>query len=115
MGDPQFGMFSQDKDVAREVELFRQAIRQVNELHPRFVAICGDLTNKPGDELQIRQFKRVASTLDTSIRLYLVSGNHDLTNAPTTQTLCATVRISAAIITPSTSAAGTLSFSIRHS
>lgn len=87
MADPQFGMFSGDKDVEKETALFSQAIDHANRLRPAFVVICGDLINRPGDEGQTAEFLRVAGRLDRSIPLYLVSGNHDVENTPTPASL----------------------------
>ncbi len=87
MADPQFGMFSGDKDVEKETALFTQAIDHANRLRPAFVVICGDLVNKPGDPGQVTAFLRVAGRLDRGIPLYLVSGNHDVENTPTPASL----------------------------
>jgi len=83
MADPQFGMFTSDKDFAKETELFEQAISHAKRLRPAFVVVTGDLVNRPGDEAQKAEIVRIADTLDEQIPLYWVSGNHELTNTPT--------------------------------
>jgi predicted phosphodiesterase len=87
MADPQLGMFDDNKSIDRDVKQFEQAIAHANRLHPDFVVICGDLINKPGDPAQEQAFLRACRQLDKRIPLYLVSGNHDVTNTPTTQSL----------------------------
>lgn len=78
MADPQFGMFSNDAGFEEETELFTRAVEHANRLKPGFVVICGDLINLPYDMDQTNEFKRIARQLDSSIPLYLASGNHDL-------------------------------------
>ena len=78
MSDPQFGMFTANEDFSRETANFTRAIDAANRLRPAFVVVTGDLTNRQGDSAQIAEYRRVASTLDRSIPLYNVPGNHDL-------------------------------------
>lgn len=90
--DPQFGMFTADKDFAQETVNFDMAIATANRLKPAFVVITGDLVNKAGDAPQIAEFHRIARKLDPAIPLHLVAGNHDLENRPTRQTVAAYAR-----------------------
>lgn len=78
MADPQFGFFTANKDFARETVNYERAIAAANRLRPAFVVVCGDLTHKAGDAAQIAEYLRISSTLDRSIPLYSVPGNHDL-------------------------------------
>jgi 3',5'-cyclic AMP phosphodiesterase CpdA len=78
MADPQFGFFTANQDFARETANFTRAIEAANRLRPAFVVVCGDLTHRAGDSAQIAEYRRIAATLDRSIPLYNVSGNHDL-------------------------------------
>jgi len=87
MADTQFGFFSNNQEFTRETENFERAIAEANRLRPAFVVVCGDLVNKPGDDEQVREYKRIASRLDSSIPLYNVPGNHDVGNVPTPETL----------------------------
>lgn len=87
MADPQFGMFTKDRDFAQETANYEFAIATANRLKPRFVIVCGDLVNKPGDQAQIEEYQRISAKLDPSIRLYHVAGNHDVGNEPTLQAL----------------------------
>jgi serine/threonine-protein phosphatase CPPED1 len=89
MADPQFGMFTKDRDFAQETINFEFAIATANRLKPRFVIICGDLVNKPGDKSQIAEYRRIVAKLDKSIRVYHVAGNHDVGNEPTPESLAA--------------------------
>jgi 3',5'-cyclic AMP phosphodiesterase CpdA len=87
MSDPQFGMFAKDKNFVQETANFEFAVANVNRLHPRFVVVCGDLVNKPGDTEQIAEYKRILGKIDSSIPVYSVAGNHDVGNTPTTSTV----------------------------
>jgi 3',5'-cyclic AMP phosphodiesterase CpdA len=83
MSDPQFGMYTENRDFAQETANFEFAIATANRLKPRFVVVCGDLVNKAGDADQIAEFHRIASKLASGIDLRLVAGNHDVGNTPT--------------------------------
>jgi serine/threonine-protein phosphatase CPPED1 len=87
LADPQFGMFTNNKDVAKEAALLAQAIDHANRLRPAFVVICGDLINRPGDDSQIADFLQTTSRLDPAIPLVFVPGNHDVGNTPTPDSL----------------------------
>jgi len=87
MADTQFGFFNANKEFSRETVNMEKAIAESNRLKPAFVVICGDLVNKPGDLAQIAEYKRIAAKLDPSIKLYSVSGNHDVENVPTIASL----------------------------
>jgi len=89
LSDPQFGMFTGDKDFAQETANFEFAVASVNRLHPAFVVITGDLVNKPGDAAQIAEFQRIVAKIDRSIPVHNVAGNHDIENVPTPLTLAA--------------------------
>jgi len=87
--DPQFGMFTNNADFRQETANWEFAVANFNRLHPAFVVVTGDLTNKAADEAQIAEFARINRELDPSIHLYKVPGNHDQTNDPTPETLAA--------------------------
>lgn len=89
LSDPQFGMFTDNKDFAQETANFEFAVATVNRLHPAFVVITGDLVNKPGDADQIAAFHRIVAKVDPSIPVYNVVGNHDVDNVPTPKTIAA--------------------------
>jgi 3',5'-cyclic AMP phosphodiesterase CpdA len=87
MADPQFGMFTANRDFAQESLNYEFAIATANRLKPRFVIVCGDLVNQPGDAAQIAEYERISKKLDPSIRLYSLAGNHDVGNEPTPEAL----------------------------
>ena len=89
LSDPQFGMYTDNRDFAQETANFEFAIATANRLHPTFVVVCGDLTNKAGDPAQMAEYQRIAHRLDPSIPLYNVAGNHDVGNEPTPESLAA--------------------------
>ncbi len=85
--DPQFGMYAADKSFVQETGNWEFAIANVNRLHPAFLVVTGDLTNKGQDSAQIAEYKRIDAKLDGSIHLYSVAGNHDVGNDPTPESL----------------------------
>jgi 3',5'-cyclic AMP phosphodiesterase CpdA len=89
MSDPQFGMYNENRDFARETVNFEFAVATANRLRPAFVVITGDLTNQAGNRAQIAEFHRIAAKLDPAVKLYNVAGNHDVGNQPTPATLAA--------------------------
>ena len=112
MADPQFGMFSsiskltkketesksregmklryvekEYEGFAPETILFTRAIKYANEYSPDFVVICGDMVNESGSEEQRNELFRITEQLHEEIPIYWVSGNHDVGNSPTSETL----------------------------
>lgn len=87
--DPQFGMFTTNRDFAQETANFEFAVATINRLHPAFVVVTGDLVNKVGVAAQIRECKRVEAEVDPAIPVYNVAGNHDVGNVPTPATIAA--------------------------
>ncbi len=82
MADPQFGMFSGNKDTVQEEANFRAAAEKINRLRPAFVLISGDLVNTANDPEQIRAFQRSVALIDAAIPVHLVAGNHDMWGKP---------------------------------
>ena len=87
--DPQFGMFAEDKNFVQETANWEFVVANANRLHPAFIVVCGDLTNKAADADQIAEYKRINRKLDRNIHLYNVPGNHDVKNDPTPESLAA--------------------------
>ncbi|XP_055963404.1 serine/threonine-protein phosphatase CPPED1 [Sorex fumeus] len=100
--DPQFGLMKAwstgdcehgGDEWAEEIRLTEQAVHIVNALRPRprFFVLCGDLVHAmpgmPWRQEQTEDLQRVLGKVDSSIPLVLVSGNHDLGNSPTAQTV----------------------------
>lgn len=87
--DPQFGMYSANRDFRQETANWEFVIASVNRLRPAFLIVTGDLTNLAGDAAQIAEYKRLSGKLDPAIHLYSVAGNHDVGNDPTPDSLAA--------------------------
>lgn len=86
--DPQFGFFTGNpKMFQQETVNFEFVVASINRLRPAFVVVCGDLVHNDGDPDQVAEYQRIVAKLDPSIPVYTVSGNHDLTNTPTAETL----------------------------
>jgi 3',5'-cyclic AMP phosphodiesterase CpdA len=83
MTDPQFGMFTENEDFAKETELFAETIHHVNRLRPAFLVITGDVIHRPRDRMQTAEVRRILGTLNPDIPLYLLPGNHDIGGTPT--------------------------------
>ena len=59
---------------------FEQAVIKINDLHPDFVLICGDLINAPSDSTYI-DFLKIRKKL--AAPCFCIPGNHDMGNTPT--------------------------------
>ena len=68
MADTQLGMISggeDGNDFTEETDILDKVFSHINTMKPRpaFVAICGDLTNTPGHDKQIAEYKRLTGIL----------------------------------------------------
>ncbi|XP_025898740.1 serine/threonine-protein phosphatase CPPED1 isoform X2 [Nothoprocta perdicaria] len=76
-----------------EIKLTEQAVQAVNKLtpKPKFFVLCGDLIHgMPGTQWrkdQEQDLKKVLQNTDQDIPLVFVSGNHDIGNTPTRETI----------------------------
>lgn len=61
-------------DAAR----YREAIRMAEALRPDLVLIGGDMVDDPNSEDQYEEFMRITGSLDASIPIRWVPGNHDI-------------------------------------
>ena len=82
LADPQFGMFTNNKDFVQETANLEFAVATINRLRPAFVVVSGDMLNRPGDAAQIREYQRIMSRAGPGIPVYALAGNHDIGNAP---------------------------------
>lgn len=89
LSDPQFGMFTADRDFAQETINFERAVDHANRLRPDFIVITGDLVNRPGDRAQMDEYDRIRARIDPRIAVHAMPGNHDVDNAPTPERLAA--------------------------
>jgi 3',5'-cyclic AMP phosphodiesterase CpdA len=87
--DPQFGMFTANKDFRQETANWEFVVANVNRLHPAFLVVTGDLTNQDGSSAQIAEYKRINAKLDPAVHLYSAPGNHDVGNDPSPSSLAA--------------------------
>ena len=78
--DTQLGMGGYDHDI----DTFNLAVKQINTLEPDLVVICGDLVNT-NDDKSFKDFKEINAKF--TVPCYLASGNHDVGNEPTTESL----------------------------
>jgi 3',5'-cyclic AMP phosphodiesterase CpdA len=91
--DTQLGMFTDNADFAQDAANFEFAVTAVNRLKPAFVVVTGDLVNKAGDPEQIAAYQRILAKIDPKIPVYSLSGNHDVENVPTPETIAAYTKI----------------------
>lgn len=87
LSDPQLGMYTNNADFVQDAANFEFVVENINRLKPAFVVVTGDLVNKPGDQAQIDEYFRILSNIDPSILVYSVSGNHDVGNSPTEESV----------------------------
>ena len=80
MCDTQLGMSGYEHDV----RTFKQAVALINRMAPDFVVICGDLVSK-ANEKSFNDFNAIKSGF--KIPCYCASGNHDVENQPTAESL----------------------------
>ncbi|XP_010576786.1 PREDICTED: serine/threonine-protein phosphatase CPPED1 isoform X2 [Haliaeetus leucocephalus] len=100
--DPQFGLMKAwavgdtnngDDEWGEEIKLAEQAVQAINKLDPKpkFFVLCGDLIHgMPGTQWrkdQEQDLKNVLKNTDQDIPLVFVSGNHDIGNTPTRETI----------------------------
>uniref|UniRef100_A0A8C6QQU5 Calcineurin-like phosphoesterase domain containing 1 n=1 Tax=Nannospalax galili TaxID=1026970 RepID=A0A8C6QQU5_NANGA len=100
--DPQFGLMKAwstgdcdngGDEWGQEIRLTEQAVKAINKLNPKpkFFVLCGDLIHAmpgtPWRKEQTEDLQRVLKAVDRDIPLVLVSGNHDLGNVPTAETV----------------------------
>ncbi|XP_047570036.1 serine/threonine-protein phosphatase CPPED1 isoform X3 [Lutra lutra] len=77
----------------QEIRLTEQAVEAINKLKPKpkFFVLCGDLIHAmpgtPWRKEQTADLQRVLARVDRDIPLVLVSGNHDVGNTPTPETV----------------------------
>jgi len=80
MCDTQLGMGGYEHDV----QTFKQAVEQINEIEPDFVVICGDLVHHASDS-SFRDFNVIRKGF--SMPSYCAPGNHDIGNTPNDSSL----------------------------
>ncbi|KAH1184245.1 serine/threonine-protein phosphatase CPPED1 isoform X1 [Mauremys mutica] len=100
--DPQFGLMKAwaigdcdngGDEWEEEIKLTEQAVQAINQLNPKpkFFVLCGDLIHgMPGTQWrkdQEQDLKNVLKNIDQDIPLVFVSGNHDIGNVPTPETI----------------------------
>ncbi|CAL1521537.1 metallophosphoesterase [Chitinophaga sp. MM2321] len=80
LSDPQLGFYPDS--IQKEIALYERGVAEVNRLKPDFVVITGDLVNKPRDQHQLAEFKRITAMINAKIPVYYTPGNHDVGNTP---------------------------------
>ena len=89
LSDTQLGMYASNENFVQETANYEFAVAAINRLKPGFVIILGDLVNKADDPAQTAEYQRISQSIDPSIPVYHVAGNHDVGNEPTPDTLAA--------------------------
>jgi 3',5'-cyclic AMP phosphodiesterase CpdA len=78
--DTQLGFGGYEQDV----RAFEQAVRQINDLKPDFVVLCGDLVDD-ANEQSFADFNRIKSGFQ--VPCYCAPGNHDIGSPPVPESL----------------------------
>ena len=92
LSDPQFGLFeargaAPGDGTFPETELYEAAIAAANRLKPAFVVVTGDLVQESDDEEQHSELMRITGQLDNDVPIYFTTGNCDVGNTPTAESL----------------------------
>lgn len=92
LSDPQFGLFEKrgaapDDGTFPETALYEKAIAAANRLRPAFVVITGDLVQESDNAVQHAELMRITEQLDDGVPIYLTTGNCDVGNTPTAESL----------------------------
>jgi len=91
MADCQLGMIEHDVCWDKEILLLEKAVEHINRIKPKFVVVCGDLTNakpfRPAYKEQVADYKRIMSKVSGDIPLVCICGNHDVGNKPKPETI----------------------------
>lgn len=78
LSDPQFGFANGSKDYIAEAAQMEQAVAIVNRLKPDMVIVTGDMINTVGKPGELAEFTRIVGTIDKSIPVWFIPGNHDI-------------------------------------
>ena len=92
LSDPQFGLFEARGEAPGdgtfpETALFEKAIAAANRLRPAFVVVTGDLVQDSSSDEQHAELMRISGLLDDDIPIHLTTGNCDVGNTPTAESL----------------------------
>jgi 3',5'-cyclic AMP phosphodiesterase CpdA len=104
IGDPQFGLNNYKKDLSIDLKIqtgglefeieqnrLLQTIISINRCRPKFVIICGDITNayptQSSYTSQTEAFRRCISRISETIPVLFLPGNHDLGDEITKENL----------------------------
>ena len=78
LSDPQFGFMDNNKSISAETEAMNKAVTAINQLKPPFVVITGDSVNNSKSKEQIAAYKSMIAQIDSSVKVYMIPGNHDI-------------------------------------
>ena len=92
LSDPQFGLFAARGEAPGngtfpETALYEKAIAAANRLRPAFVVVTGDLVQDPDNDVQHAELMRITRQLDKHVPIYFTTGNCDVGNTPTAESL----------------------------
>ena len=92
LSDPQFGLFeargaAPGDGSFPETALYEKAIAAANRLRPAFVVVTGDLVQDSDSDQQHAELMRITGQLDNDIPIYFTTGNCDVGNTPTAESL----------------------------
>lgn len=60
-------MYAKDNEFLQEEANLEFVVANLNRLHPGFVVLCGDLTNRTGDNAEVASYKQIMTQLDPAI------------------------------------------------
>ena len=92
LSDPQFGLFeargaAPGDGTFPETALYEKAIAAAKRLRPAFVVVTGDRVQDSGSDEQHAELMRITGQLDNDVPIYCTTGNCDVGNTPTAESL----------------------------
>lgn len=80
IADTQIGYFDSNKSYTKDSLNLELAVSKINQIHPDFVVVNGDMINSSGSKKQLECFWSVMSKVSPDIPVWYVPGNHDVGN-----------------------------------
>ena len=75
--DTQMGFREKHGEVERSVEYLSATVDRINDLHPAFVVVTGDMVNNWNSSVQLAAYDSLMSRIASNIPVYTIPGNHD--------------------------------------
>lgn len=81
IADTQIGFSDNNKSYTQDSLNLELTVARINQIHPDFVVVNGDMVNTSGSRKQLACFRSVISKINSDIPVWYVPGNHDIGNS----------------------------------